>query len=658
MQTMIQISIDDRTYEVPEKITVLQAARLLGIEVPTLCDHPSLKPYGGCRLCVVEVEGIRTLQASCTLPVYNGMVVHTNTPKVGKARDFVLTMLFSERNHFCPFCQKTGGDCELQNAAYGQEMTHWPIQPNWKPYPLDTSHPYIVIDHNRCILCRRCVRACAELVGNFTLSIQNRGANSLLMADNDLPFGESSCVRCGTCLQMCPTGALIDKQSAYLGLESDAEHIESICIGCSVGCGVDLAVRDNHLLKIDGNWDAPVNGGILCEKGRFQPLQESRQRIRTPLVRKNGELQPASWGEALEMVAAHLAPLKGGNGGGIAAMASTRLSAEALFAFKDLFANHLGSNRVASVEADATFDPWLDGKPQAIGLEALKQADCVVVIGADLEKSHPVAGFFVKRNLASHTRLIVIDPAPGVMADIANYHVQPNAGCDAVLLAGIMAGISELGLDQRENPDRPAITLERASRESGVSIEAIAALSRIIGGARKVVIVAGKGITSQSNGLASQALAELSAQIGAQALINVKGKANSFAAASYQLNRPFDPRGCSAAYLALGDDHPSQRLQGQLAGVPFLVLQASYVSELSEVAHVVLPVGIWTEEAGHFMNMDGRLQTARQAVEAPDGVWSNLMVLQTLAGQLGAPTRNTWKEALYQAFPDFETLQV
>ena len=172
---MIQISIDDRTYEVPEKITVLQAARLLGIEVPTLCDHPSLKPYGGCRLCVVEVEGIRTLQASCTLPVYNGMVVHTNTPKVGKARDFVLTMLFSERNHFCPFCQKTGGDCELQNAAYGQEMTHWPIQPNWKPYPLDTSHPYIVIDHNRCILCRRCVRACAELVGNFTLSIQNRG---------------------------------------------------------------------------------------------------------------------------------------------------------------------------------------------------------------------------------------------------------------------------------------------------------------------------------------------------------------------------------------------------------------------------------------------------------------------------------------------------
>jgi formate dehydrogenase major subunit len=656
MQTMIQISIDDRPYEVPEKISVLQAARLVGVDIPTLCDHPSLKPYGGCRLCVVEVEGIRTLQASCTLPVYNGMAVHTNSPKVHKARDFVLTMLFSERNHFCPFCQKTGGDCELQNAAYGEDMTHWPIQPNWKPYPLDSSHPYIVIDHNRCILCRRCVRACGELVGNFTLSIVNRGANSLLVADNDVPFGDSSCIRCGTCLQICPTGALINKQSAYLGLESDAEHVESICIGCSVGCGVDLVIRDNHLLRIDGIWDAPVNGGVLCEKGRFQPMQERRQRIRTPLVREDGELRPASWSEALEIVAAHLAPLKGANGNGIAALASTRLSAEALFAFKDLFANHLQSNMVTSVEEDATFDRWLDGKPGVTGLEALKYADCVVVVGADLEKSHPVAGFFVKRNLAADTRLVVIDPDPRVMADLANYHVQPNPGCDLALLQGIMAGISELGLDQRENPGQPAITLERASRESGVSIEAIAALSRIIGGARKVVIVAGKGLTSQSDDLASHVLADLAAQIGARALINVKGKANSFAAASYQLDQPFDPKDRSAAYLALGDDYPSHRLQQQLAGIPFLVLQASYHSDLSTQADVVLPVGIWSEEAGHFMNMDGRLQEARQAVEAPDGVWSSLMVLQTLAGQLGAPTRSTWKEDLYQGFSVVETI--
>ncbi|HSO26436.1 MAG TPA: 2Fe-2S iron-sulfur cluster-binding protein, partial [Anaerolineales bacterium] len=213
---MIPITINDQALEVAPGTTVLNAARSAGIEIPTLCDHPAVKPYGGCRLCVVEVEGIRTLQASCTLPVFPNMVVRTQTPKVHDARRFILSMLFSERNHFCMFCQKTDGDCELQNAAYDEEMTHWPIQPNWNPYPLDTSHPYLALDHNRCILCRRCVRACTDLVGNATLDIQNRGANSFLVADYGLPWGESSCIRCGTCAQICPTGAMIDIFGAYI----------------------------------------------------------------------------------------------------------------------------------------------------------------------------------------------------------------------------------------------------------------------------------------------------------------------------------------------------------------------------------------------------------------------------------------------------------
>src|SRR5512147_1711544 len=142
---MTQVTIDGKTIDVPAGTTVLQATRMAGIDIPTLCDHPSLKPYGGCRLCVVEIEGARTLQASCTLPVSNGMVVHTDTPKVKKAREFVLDLIFSERNHFCMYCQKTDGDCELQNAAYGEGMTHWPLQPNWKPFNVDASSPHFVL---------------------------------------------------------------------------------------------------------------------------------------------------------------------------------------------------------------------------------------------------------------------------------------------------------------------------------------------------------------------------------------------------------------------------------------------------------------------------------------------------------------------------------
>lgn len=209
---MTQVTIDGQTIDVPAGTTVLQAARLAGAEIPTLCDHPALKPYGGCRLCVVEIQGARVLQASCTLPVSPGMVVNTDTPKVRKAREFVLSLIFSERNHFCMYCQKTDGDCELQNAAYGEDMTHWPMQPNWKPYQVDASNPYFVIDHNRCILCTRCVRVCDEIEGAHTWDVMGRGVNAAVITDLNQPWGESeSCTNCGKCVHVCPTGALVEK---------------------------------------------------------------------------------------------------------------------------------------------------------------------------------------------------------------------------------------------------------------------------------------------------------------------------------------------------------------------------------------------------------------------------------------------------------------
>ncbi|MBA3074514.1 MAG: 2Fe-2S iron-sulfur cluster binding domain-containing protein, partial [Anaerolineae bacterium] len=203
---MATITINGNKLEVPDGMTVLRAAQANGIEIPTLCDHPHLTPYGGCRLCLVEVEGARTLQPSCTLPVSNNMVVKTDTKKVLDARKFVLTLIFSERNHFCPYCQVSGGDCELQNAAYNEGMTHWPLSPNYTTFPMDASHPYIIMEANRCILCRRCVRACGDLVGNYTLGFEERGANSILVADTGVPLGESTCISCGACVQVCPTG--------------------------------------------------------------------------------------------------------------------------------------------------------------------------------------------------------------------------------------------------------------------------------------------------------------------------------------------------------------------------------------------------------------------------------------------------------------------
>ncbi len=661
---MVSLTIDDVKIEVPEGTTVLQAARMSGVEIPTLCDYPHLTPYGGCRLCVVEVEGARLLQPSCTLPVSKGMVVHTNTARVREARKFVLTLLFSERNHFCMYCQVSGGDCELQNAAYEQDMTHWPFQPNWDPYLVDASHQHLVLDHNRCILCRRCVRACGELVGNFTLGVKDRGPESIIIADLDVPWGESTCVSCGTCVQVCPTGAIIDRRSAYLGHEADVERTRSVCIGCSVGCGVELITRDNRLLRIDGDWDAPVNEGILCQIGRFLALDDERERIVTPLVRRNGTLKAATWEDALDYVAGRLKPLAGKKGDGIAALASTRLPVESLYLFKQLFADKLNSEMVTSIEEGVT--TALSGKvAQELGrpfegsLERLKSADCVVAIGVDLAENHQVAGFFVKRALPNGTKLVVIDPYDNQLHELAHYALQPQAGTDYELLLGLMSAIVKSGLSR----DEPTNLSELAgydpqvvSQVTGISADTIRAVARLIASSQRPVFVYGKGVTRASSPEVLSALIELARLVGAltpdqSAIIGTKGQANSLAAYMYGLDKPFEVDGHQAVYLALGDDEPSRRLIKRLKGAPFIAVQASYLSPATEMADVVLPVEMWAEQDGYYLNLAGKLQKAHRALVPPQEVRSNVGVLKALAARLGVELEADWRKSLKKRAP-------
>ncbi|NLG73536.1 MAG: molybdopterin-dependent oxidoreductase [Chloroflexi bacterium] len=638
---MISITIDGKNVEVPSGSTVLEAARQAGVHIPTLCDHPSLKPYGGCRLCVVEVEGMRTLQASCTLPVNQGMVVHTQTPRVTRARQFVLDLIFSERNHFCMYCQKTGGDCELQNAAYELDMTHWPLQPGWSPFPVDASNPYFVFDHNRCILCRRCVRACAELVGVSTLGVENRGASSMVVADYGLPIGESTCVSCGVCVQICPTGALIDRTSAYLGKEVTASRVADICLGCSLGCGIELLVHEDRVLRVDGDWSAPVSGGVICERGRYHSLTDEHERLHTPLVRRNGRLTPTGWEDALEEVARRLRPLRGAGQNGVAALASTRLPAEALNAFAQLFREALGSPVVTSSEEDR----FLPGPFERLDnrLLDLEEAGCVLALQADLFASHPSAGFYLRRGLSAGGKLVLIDAQENSMAEVADVYARPQPGSEAALIQGILQAAAELGLlDSDLAPS--AGSLSGVSRTTGVSAETIAAAARHIAPAHNLLIVFGSGLGDET----AQALRTL-AEIFEAKLFSPLGGANSRAAQQYCLKQPFTPAGCQAVYIALGDDQPAPDLLERVRDVPFLAVQASYASPLTEAADVVLPVETWTEQEGHYLNLEGRLQKTARATTAPAGVRSNLEVLDALAQAVGVKINPDWEAAL---FPD------
>jgi formate dehydrogenase major subunit len=497
------------------------------------------------------------------------------------------------------------------------------------------------------------VRACAEMAGNFTLSVAERGAKSMIVADTDIPLGESSCIKCGSCVQVCPTGAIIDRTSAYQVHDRDLTPIKSICRGCSVGCSITLMVRDNRIVHIEGDWEGSVNHGALCEFGRYAPVTDARERITTPLMKKkNGKLEPVSWEEALEAVTGTLLPLISQKDG-IAAIASTRLSTETLTAFKDLF---FGNELVTSIEegvptASTTQFAQKQGAFEG-KLDMLKTADTVLCIGTDIGRTHMVAGFLFKRNLPKGTRLINIDPDKNELDELANLSLKNKPGSDLTLIHGIQAIIVKEGLGRSPT----AITnveawIDEAVRETGISLEQLTQAARILANSITPVILYGNGVTAQRDECLVEELYNLAVLIGAidqerSGLLSVKGQSNSLTATLLGLDKEFNLNGQKAIYVALGDDRISPLLVERVSKAPYLIVQASYESKLTEQADVVLPVTIWSELAGHYINVDGRVQRAEKVLVAPENVHDNLTVLNELAIRMNMSLETNWQQAI------------
>lgn len=419
----VNLMINDQAVTAASGQTVLEAARAAGIEIPVLCNHPALTNWGACRMCLVEVEGMRTPQTACTLPVTEGMKVQTHTEQVVGIRKFVLELLFSERNHYCMYCQLSG-DCELQDAAYVHGLDHWTYPRPYEKLQVDASRKYFIMEHNRCILCSRCIRACAEIAANHTLNLRNRGAKTMVTADLDVPFGESSCVECGTCLQVCPTGALIDARSAYGGREKDVTHMRTTCMQCSIGCDLDVVTRYARLLRVDGIWGSAPNDGLLCVDGRFKPLYEERKRITKPLLRKDAQLTESSWDEALAVVADKL---KGGAAQGLATCATTN---EALDAFAGLFAKVGGE--AGRLEPLAPVLGY--GEPARI--QELLDADFIIVASAQPLDYQRVIGYFIHRAGDQGTPVAIIADAENALSARAVMTVSSREAAKVVEAAG------------------------------------------------------------------------------------------------------------------------------------------------------------------------------------------------------------------------------
>lgn len=583
MTKKVNLTINGQPVQARAGQTVLEAATEAGIQIPTLCHHPALEPIGACRICLIEISKFQPLHPACTYRVTEGLTVETHSPRVEKARRFVLELLFSERNHYCMYCPMSG-DCELQDLGYMYGLDHWVYPTYTRPFPVDASREYFMMDHNRCVLCRRCVRACSELVANHTLGLRERGAKTMITADLDVPFGESSCVSCGTCLQVCPTGALVDKRSAFMGRNVQTQRTVTVCSQCSLGCGMEVVVRGGHILRLEGAWDAAPNGGLLCQKGRFDPLYDSRPRLTRPRIRQDGTWQETDWDTALATVARRLSGVEPGK---LGVLVSTALTNEALTLVATLAQ---GEWRAAHV--------GLSQHPLAVRLSPqgmltdLPLADLIVVVGADPAVDQPVASFLIKRAVDRGARLIVVDGPQNGLAPFAHQHLGRTRVNDAAQIAA--------------RADRP-------------------------------VVVYGAELTPEA--------AEALAGINGALFIPLEPGVNTRAATALGFQPVSLPANVEALLLLLGEETPPSPptspwpLNGALT-----VVQASYASPWTEQADVVLPMATWAERSGHLTNTEGRIQSVHAALSPAGEARPDWQILSQLAEHLGQKVPGSLEE--------------
>jgi predicted molibdopterin-dependent oxidoreductase YjgC len=338
----ITLTIDGVRVEVPEGATVLESALKAGVYIPTLCYDPDLKPYGACRLCIVEIEGMRGLPTSCTTPATEGMVVHTETPLVRLSRNVTMELIMANHHGNCLTCAKNQ-QCELQKiAAYlGVSEEHFErLRKSDVTVEIDDSNPAFIRDMNKCILCARCVRACHEITGVDAIDLAFRGNSATVSTFGDKPILYSRCESCGECVTRCPTGALVFRDAIQ-----PTREVESTCPYCAVGCQIHLGVRGNEVVSVRGNREGPSNEGHLCVKGRFgvADFVNHETRLKVPLIKRNGKFEEVTWEEALSLVAEKLKTYKSEE---IGVVSSARSTNEANYIMQKFGRAALGTNNI------------------------------------------------------------------------------------------------------------------------------------------------------------------------------------------------------------------------------------------------------------------------------------------------------------------------
>jgi formate dehydrogenase major subunit len=440
---MLQIALNGERCEVQEGQTILSALRSVGIEIPTLCDDPRLKPIGGCRLCVVQVKGHTRPLTACDSAVAAGMIIETHTPELEDWRRSLLKLMarnypraeverFPEKE-FHRLIRKYGllKECQASSAAD----------------PPDDSNPYIHVNMSQCIYCFRCVRICEEVQGQFVWQVWNRGDATRIRPDSGTTLLESSCVSCGACVDTCPTGALEDKSVLSHGI---ATHwTKTTCAYCGTGCEMEVGSRKGRIVSIKPALEAPVSRGHLCVKGRYAfGFVNARDRVVRPMIRKDGEWTPVTWPEAIAATARELRRMLDCYGpSSVGVLGSARATNEENYLAQKFARAVLATNnvdccaRVCHAPSAAALKAMLGAGAATNSFEDIELAQTILVVGANPTENHPIVGARIKQAALRGTRLIVIDPRKIELADFADVHLAPRPGTNVPLLNAIASAI-------------------------------------------------------------------------------------------------------------------------------------------------------------------------------------------------------------------------
>jgi NADH-quinone oxidoreductase subunit G len=655
----VNITVDGKKVMAPAGTLLIEACKSVGIEVPSFCYYPGLSLQGACRMCLVKIEKIPKLQTACTTVISEGMTVTTASDEVRQARKSMVELLLGNHPLDCPVCD-AGGECELQDMtfAYGAAESKYMEAKNHKDE--QQWSPVVYFDRPRCILCYRCVRVCGEGMDVWALGVQNRGVVSVIAPNKE---DHLECEECGMCIDICPVGALTSGAYRYKTRPWEMKHVGTICTHCGDGCKTTLGVRRSdtgmEIVRGDNRDKSGINGDFLCIKGRYAfDFADSQERLKQPLIRKEGRLIPSTWEEAFELVGKHFAEIRDREGGqAIGVIGSNRTTNEenyllSKFARVVLKTNNLDHHRTADFPA---FVAALTGKPDiTASMRDVFTAPAILLIGNNPTDQHPLLGWQIRNNVRLHrARLYVINPQPIKLCRQAATFMQTPAGTEGKVAAFLAGQDSVAG----------ALASESASRESWIAVR------DKLRGEQNLVIIFG----SEIRGNDIEVLVKFGSAIPDKKFVCLGDYANSRGAADMGLYPDLLP-----GYHRVADNGKFHREWGGIPTTPglnvlqmvdaakagklqalyvvgsnpigrfeidpfafsnsFVVVQEMFLTETALMADVVLPAANAYEKSGTFTNTCGDLQLIKKASEVTDAKTDFEMIVR-IADAMGFDVR-------------------